>query len=507
MKKLKIFIISFVLVLGMKLLQAEVLLPKVFSDNMILQREMVIKIWGKAKSNSIVKIEFANQKVDSKTDAKGFWNVYLKPISASKNPQKMFIYEDGILQKTISNILIGEVWVSGGQSNMAMPVRACYDWEDVKARADYPNLRYFTPPPADDRILDEEQFDSHTNSHWIIAMHNDAGSADAIAFYFAEKLMKELDIPVGIVQTSRGASQMSTWVAKEEIEKVKSFSTDLKNYKEREIAYDYEVELERWEGMAKAAERDGTKVPPKPRKDGQTIPSQVISNQWNVKVAPVAGYTARGFLWYQGEDDSHSYRVETFEEAFTCLINSWRERWGNQKMPFYFIDIGSREVKHNWAPARSKQNDVWRNVPNTAMACSIDCGDKLDPHPRNKAPLGLRLVAIALREVYNKDIKTVYSPRFAKAEIQGNQAKAIFDMDYSTLIVKDNELKGFEIKVDGEWKLPESMKLSGDDSVIVFAKKDEVIEGVRYAWKSWVGDDVCLYNEVGYPAFCFQYEE
>jgi len=507
MDKFKIFIIGVVAILCANCLQAEIVMPKVFSDNMLLQRDMDVKIWGKANPNSIVKVVFANQVSESKADEKGYWSLYLKPMFANKNPEKMFIYEDGILQKTISNILVGEVWVSGGQSNMAMPVKACYDWEDVKVRADSPNLRYFNAYPIDERILDEEQFDSHEKSKWVIAMHNDAGPADAIAFYFAEKLMKELDIPVGIVQTSRGASQMSTWVSKNEIENVKSFREDLKNYKEREIAYDYEVELDRWEGMAKAAERDGTKVPPKPSKEGKTIPSQVISNQWNIKVAPVAGYTARGFLWYQGEDDSHSYRVENFEEAFTCLINSWRERWSNKEMPFYFIDIGSRDVKHNWAPARAKQILVSRNVPNTAIACSIDCGDKLDPHPRNKSPLGLRLVSIALREVYNKDIATVYSPRFANAEFKGNQAKAIFDMDNSKLIVKDNELKGFEIKVNGEWIIPESMKLSGDDSVILYAKKGEVIEGIRYAWKSWAGDDVCLYNELGYPAFCFQYEE
>ena len=489
---------------------AKIWLPKIYSDNMLLQRDAQVKIRGTADANARIDVSFAGQKKSTKADANGNWSLKLDKMSANKTPQEMTISENRKIGKTIKNILVGEVWVAGGQSNMEWPIRNTVDGKDAVARAKYPNLRYFAQHGYDTNKGHNKQEES-TNGRWIVA-DNNVGGWSAAGFYFAEKLMKDLDVPVGIVYASRGATSMIAWIPDERLnlqEHTKTckakFLADLGKYdykgklaKHNKKMADAKVEDEKRkaEGKPKATRPWDFHLPPLPNTPWAI--GSTPSFMYNLLVYPVRGYTVRGVIWYQGEGDASGERCKNFEIQMKQVVDSWREAFENKNMYFYWAQLTS--FKGKWQEARWRQLKARNNIHNSGVINIIDAGEKDNIHPKYKTEVGVRFEGLALREVYGRKDVYPYSPEFKSATYSDDTAKVSFNTFGRNLQLR-GKARGFEVKVAGKWQNANAT-LSGNE-VLVKSANGGKVEGVRYLWKGWADPDVCLYNQDDLPAFSF----
>jgi len=505
----------FSMVIASSALFAEIVMPKIFSDNMVLQRDMAVKIWGKAAPNARVGMEFKGQKKMVKAAADGSWSIELAPMEASKDNAEMTLLENGASSKVIKNIIIGEVWILGGQSNMQWSLIPTTDGEAAKARAKYPTLRCFVQNHGSMAL--EKQFDSPDGAHWEEATSDVVAKWSAVGFYFGELLMKDLKVPVGLVDTPLGGSAMRAWIPDEETVGVPFYEKQLEPFKKQLASYDYEkaladfnVKLAKYNESVKEAKAAGKPVPEKPW-NLRSAPNKISPQRaqetpgglYNAKIAPIAGYAARGVLWYQGESDAGGEAVKCFEQQFTRVISTWRKAWGNEDLYFAWVQLASWGTKAPWAEARWAQYQTLRNVPKTGMANIIDLGEEKDIHPRNKTDVGMRLEKIILRDVYGVKGLNPYGPMFKTVKYIPKGVEVVFNLDGRKLIGK-GEPRGFEVKIEGEWKNAKA-ELVGN-RVLVYAPDDlkgKKIEGVRYLWEAWAQPNVWLLNDKGLPALSF----
>ena len=489
---------------------ADIWTPAIYSDNMLLQRDARVKIRGTASANAKVDVEFAGQKKSTKADANGNWSLRLDKMPANKNHQQMIIFENGKLGKIIKNVLVGEVWVAGGQSNMEWPVRRTSDAKEAIARAKYPNLRYFGQHGYDTKKGHIKQEQS-TNGHWLVA-NNDVGGWSAAGFYFAEKLMKDLDVPVGIVYASRGATSMIAWLPDERLG-LQEYTKNRKAQFLKELAkYDYKAELAKHnkkmadakvedakrkaEGKPKAQRPWDFHLPPLPNTPWSigTTPSFM----YNLMVHPVRGYTVRGTIWYQGEGDSGGKSRENFEIQMKQVVDAWRDAFENKNMYFYWAQLPA--FRSDWAGVRWRQLKARNSIEKSGVINITELGEINEIHPQFKTEVGLRFEGLAMREVYNRKDVHPYSPEFKSAKYDGDTAVVEFNTFGRTLEMRGAP-RGFEVKANGKW-IKANAVLSGKN-VIAKSPNGEKVEGVRYLWKAWTKPDVCLYNQDGLPAFSF----
>ncbi|MFI3290263.1 MAG: sialate O-acetylesterase [Opitutales bacterium] len=474
---------------------AEILMPRVFSDYMVLQREMPVKIWGKAEMNASVKVEFAGQAKEAKADAKGNWALYLDKMPANANNQAMKVYENGKLSKEFKDILVGEVWIAGGQSNMQWVLASSKFIEKGDKRLENPLLRMFTMQI--DATSPEPQFDFPSDARWVLSTQDTTNTFSCVGFLFAENLINELNVPVALIHTPVGGSRMIAWLAKEDFVGNSNLEKTIKEFEENLSAYDYDAEIKAYNTQIEALEKENTaeakrKIKSlenlkKPRKGSIGFYRHEPYLLYNAKIAPLVGFANRGVIWYQGEADAKTMEnIKDFSGVFENLIKAWRKYW-NYDMPFYAVQLPSYSAPNmDWAETRWQQYLTSTKLDKVAMAITIDTGEEKNIHPKDKLAVGKRLANLALKETYGID-KACYGAKLEKIDYKGNVAELIFD---KTLELK-GELRGFEVLVDGNWAKPASMKLEGA-KVELSASKE--ISGVRYLWKNWALPDVCLYN-------------
>lgn len=493
-------------------------MPSIFSDNMMLQRNKPVKFWGKAKPNATVKVEFAGQSKSTTADKSGLWSLNLNPLKASTELRKISIYENGKLDKTINGVLVGEVWFTGGQSNMELSVKNTDNLNDALARGKYPTIRYFNQNAAS--VSKEPLFDAKKDKYapyWQMPNGKNIANMNAVAFYFAEALNDDLSVPVGIIKSALGATRMSCWVDKETIGKVESFKIDQKTLDDALKNFDYERDFPIWQkarneydqALAKFKKGEGKKPRNSEYLAYMPIPESPFSYRgmptgcFNAVVAPFAGYTVRGFLWYQGEGDAFGYRVKSFEKAFSSLIDCWRRHWGDKTLPFYFVQL----TAHNrstaqWGDARFAQYLVSQHVKNTNMAVTIDLGMKEEIHPPYKKPIGIRLEKLVLKEVYGVKNLNPYFPKFKSVSADGDDIKITFET-YGKKLECKGKPRGFEILVGKKWIKPKKAEFK-DNAVVLTDPKACDAKTVRYLWESWCGDDVCIFADDGLPAMPYK---
>ena len=501
-------------VLSCGALNADIRMPEIFGDNMVLQRQEKVKIWGQAEAGAVVKVEFFGQKVSTKAGENGNWSVRLSPMKADKTSREMKVYENGKLQKTFKNILVGEVWILGGQSNMEWTLRKTTQFERVKSEGEKPLIRFFIEPNS--ALAEQPQFFLPKGSKWItFDLGKSAISRSGVGYYFAEALLADLGVPVGLIDTPLGGSAMRTWIPEERFGENAFLSDCLKDFKKQKASYNYEKAMKKYkEGIAKwqaevaEAKKHSKKAPEKPwalRSKPSPISPQraqgTPSYLYNAKIAPIASYTARGFLWYQGESDANKNSLPHFESQFEILIDSWRNAWEKKDMPFIFVQLASFTTASDWAKTRSAQAAVSKKMKNVHMANIIDCGEEKDIHPKDKTTVGVRLEKLAMNKVYGKSSVLADAPDILKVSYKGSSAIARFNT-YGSALEGRGDARGFEIFAGGKWKQCKA-KLMGPDSVELSSPDGEKIEGVRYLWKNWARPDVWLYNAGGLPAVSF----
>lgn len=515
MKTLKISLVATALLASAAFALGEIKMPRIFGDHMMLQREEPVNVWGMADAGARVEVEFAGQKISAKAGPDGRWYARLKPMKASAEPRAMKILENGKESKTINDVLVGEVWIAGGQSNMAFGLSSMENANSVVEKADLVKVRYFNQPQNNPQPA--PQFDTADDTKWYVCSSQNAAGMSAVAYTFAQKLALELGVPVGIVQTAVSGTPMRSWVPIEEFEENPLFAASYKSYQARLKKWDYEAELKKWNEFVRTypervekAKAEGKEPPPKwtisdtlkPWKDSPDG-FRKPANLYNGRVAPIVNFTARGFIWYQGENDN----LRTgFKDQLKGLIGAWRKLWRKPDMPFLFVQLPSWTCV-NWEYMRWDQFRTCKEVKNVGMAVAIDTGAEKDVHPLDKLPIIERLSQIALRDVYGNKEALGYGPIFKGAKISGDRAKVDFHMSGRKLVIK-GEPKGFEVLLDdGQW-VPAVVKQTGNSILVKSANPDDKrIKGVRYLWKDWARPDVCVYNDADIPAPGFTTED
>ncbi len=505
---------SFVLLGLISTLNAELALPKIFSDNMVLQQGQSAKVWGKADKGAKIEVEFLGVKTSATADNDGKWVLYLKNLKASDNSLEIKIFENAKLSKTIKNVLIGEVWMTGGQSNMEFGINSSDEYKKrLSQNASFPMIRYFHQPRT--VVSPTPNFDSDKDSCWIIcdSQNFEKYRVNAAAFYFAEELRKDMNVPVGLVSSAHGGTPMAAWVDSDSFNNSENFAEKKADFEKRKSEYSYEDASAKREKALKAHQEKVDEAA-KNKKKKPTTPSNLteLHKPWpdspdsfrtpsylfNGKVAPVAGYTIKGFLWYQGENDCSEPSRYTFDKQMMGVIISWRKVWGDDTLPFIFAQLPSYGVSSDaWAYVRSLQTKAFKQTKNCGMAVLIDAGEEKDIHPKDKTTVGKRFEKIALKLAYGKNDVPAYGPFYKSFKASGKKALVAFDMQGQKFKALDSA-SGFEVlDENGQW-LPATAKVLSD-TVELECEKASQIKGVRYAYKSWAKPDVSVFAENSLP--------
>ncbi|MDF7824594.1 sialate O-acetylesterase [Pontiellaceae bacterium B12227] len=475
---MKTLMIAFLLLLGEQTLRAEVSLPNIFSDHMILQRNQENPVWGKADPGEKVTVEFAGQKKSTVADADGKWKVLLDPMSASSVGRTMKIHSFGDLQSEIDNILVGEVWMCSGQSNMAWSIDAINDYDMEIATADYPEIRLLAVPRVGTQ---EPQF--NIDAQWKVCTPETVKEFTAPGFLFGRRLHHALKVPVGLIYNAWGGSDLEAWLPRKVLEEagqdeyLAEWDEYLARYSDATLAND-KVAYDKWVADGKPGAK---RWPPRDVRTGQKRPSNI----YNGVLLPTIGYGIKGVVWCQGE--SNIGRAYEYRSLFPLLITKWREWWGDDKLPFYWIQLSDHSSEKPapgesaWAELREAQTMALK-LSNTGEAVVIDIGEDRDIHYRNKQVAAARLARHALANDYGFKIATD-SPRFQSLEIIGNKAVVKFDHVATYLYAFDvPEVKGFAIAGADKKFVWAEAKILGKNRVEVWSDQIKKPVAVRYGW-------------------------
>lgn len=465
---------------------AQLRLPALFSDNMVLQHNMELPVWGWAEPKAKITIEIGGSVVETTADREGNWKAFVGPLPAG-GPYEMLV--SGNTSIRIRNILAGEVWICSGQSNMAMEVKSCQDAEEEISSATYPGIRHFQvkrskaeSPRAEVESVSNPQL-SWLNT-WEICDPSTVGHFSGTAYFFARKIHADRKIPIGIIHTSWGGTTAEAWTPADRLES----DPELRDILSEWPAYNND---EDW--LTKQYEEFSAEVE-KARSQGK--PEPLYFNQpsvlFNGMIAPLIPFAIRGVIWYQGE--SNAYRASQYQKLFPALISSWRKSWGQGKLPFLFVQLANYHFEPQVFPELRDAQSSALKLPHTAMAVAIDIGDSSDIHPGNKQEVGRRLALAALKTAYGEDLE--YSgPVYKQMLIEGNRCRLSFEHVAEGLVAKGNKsLEGFTIA--GKDRIfKDAMAIIDGDQVLVWNEETEHPVAVRYAWANHPSG--CnLYNRV-----------
>jgi len=516
-----------VLFLALPAAHADVRLPAVFSDNMVLQRDVPLTIWGWADPGEKVTVallpQIAPQQMvpgttlpaptpplksgEAVAGDDGRWSVRL-PATATGLVTPLALKVQGRSSIVLKDVLIGDVWLCSGQSNMYWPVKDSADAEKEIAAANFPQIRHFAVAK---NVLDRPGDDVH--AEWKVCSPATARSFSAVAYYFARRLHQELGVPIGLVHSSWSGSPIHPWLSPEALasdEELRKFAAGL----ETQVRPDYEKlrkEFEpKWAEWAKAAQdarAASQPVPPRPEISFREPGGRYPSGTFHGMIAPLTRYPIKGVIWYQGESDAG--RAPLYAKLFPAMIRDWRRQWAQPDMPFFFVQLAAfmdrkdEPSESNWARLREAQTRTLA-LPRTGMACTIDIGDAKNIHPPNKQDVGLRLALNALRVAYGRDL-VASGPMLKGVKLDGNKAALTFSDLGGGLVVKDgNKLKGFAVAGADKKFVWADAKIEGE-TVVVTSDAVKEIAAVRYAWAD--NPDCNLFNKAGLPAVPFRTDD
>jgi len=493
-------------------------LSRLFCDHMVMQRQMPVPVWGWAAAGAEVVVTIDGQEKKAVADKDRKWMVRLDPLAVGE-PRKLSVRCDAETL-AVSDILVGEVWLCAGQSNMEWPLTAAANAPAEIAAADHPNLRLFevgndrAPDGPVDRLTDHYNPKEHPCT-WRVCSPDTAKMFSASGYFFGRDLQQALKVPVGLVFNAVGATPIESWISREAL----LADADAKNLVlrwERMVAFaetppgkaELDAVFADYDAKQKAARAKNEWVW---RSDAYQAPSKRLgypSTFFNGRVNTLIPYAMRGVIWYQGEGNTgmgHAYR-----RLLPMLIQDWRQRWGQGDFPFLYVQLanwGGNTSKDpspsEWAELRESQL-LTLKVPHTAMAVAIDIGDAGNIHPKNKQDVGRRLALAARATVYGESI--VHSgPIYRSMRVDGGSIRLAFDHLGGGLMAKDGALQRFEIAGADRTFVWATAVIDGDAVVV---RSDAVTQpvAVRYAWShNPVGCN--LFNKEGLPASPFRTDD
>ena len=480
---------------------AAVALGSPFGDHGVLQRDQPIAVWGTADAGESVTVNFDGKDVAMKAGADGKWLVKLAPHAAG-GPFTMTV--KGTNTITLNDLLVGEVWICSGQSNMAWTVSSSKDFEAEKASAQHPKLRHFK---VANKTASTPQATCVGN--WAVCSPETVGGFTAVGYFFGRKLLTDLDVPIGLLHTSWGGTPAEAWTSQPALAGNAQLNHVIGDWAKRmegipaEMAK-YEESLVKWQASVAAAKAAGKPAPNKPRApEGDASPHKPAS-LYNGMIAPLLPYTVRGAIWYQGE--SNAGRYAEYQELLSLMIGDWRQQFGQGDFSFYIVQLANFKARSesptdtDWAKLRDAQYLTTTKVKNTGLATIIDIGEEKDIHPKNKQDVGLRLALNALAKDYGKAIE-FSGPIFKSLSIDGNKAVVSFDHASGLVSADGKPLTGFAVAGDDGVFVWGEATIVGD-TVVVTAPTVAKPSKVRYAWAD---NPACnLSNKAGLPAVPFK---
>jgi sialate O-acetylesterase len=514
-----------VLLLGMQTVTAGVQLPCLFGNHMVLQRDKPIIVWGWANPSEKVTVAMQADKKETRarTSANklGEWRTVLPAMHAG-GPYTLTV--SGVNTITISDVMVGEVWLCSGQSNMEIGVPWCLNGEKETAAANHPDIRLFIlfhssaalpqsgPNSAGWRLC--------SPSTIVIDVGVGAGGFSGTAYYFARELKKALGVPVGLVQTAWGGSRIEPWMSRESLAEVPALKpvydqallTDPRSELYKERLNQFLKVTEGWVAQARKALGAGTAAPAMPAFPNELLPVGSLDPRpttvYNAMVHPLAPFPVRGAIWYQGESNVADGALYT--EKMKALINGWRRLWNQGDFPFYYVQIAPLDYGSPptaLAEFWEAQSAVQTVVPNTAMAVAIDLGQpaRSDGHPMNKQEVGKRLALLALAKTYGQKNLVCRGPTYKSMAIEGDKIRVTFDNVAGGLVARDGKpLNWFEIAEAGKGKFVKAQAQIDDATVVLSASGVKHPTAVRFAWGITEAVQSNLMNREGLPAGPFR---
>jgi sialate O-acetylesterase len=496
-----------VLAAGAAPAHADVKLPSLFSDGMVLQRGAKCPIWGTADPGEVVDILLEARAGPELTlgagakataDKDGKWQAALFRLGkdlAAGGPYTLTI--TGKNKITLKDVYIGEVWICSGQSNMGFALRGSHESKKDIENSKNRNIRLFTVAhtPADQPQSDVARNDKANVGKWVECGPDTAPGFSAVAYYFGRDLQKAVGCPVGLIHTSWGGTVAEAWTSRDALAAdatlkaeildpfPKAHEAAIANYPK--LVEKYKKDLEAHKEAVEKAKKEGKDPPPAPRApvDPKTSPNRPAV-LYNGMIRPLQPFAFRGVIWYQGE--ANAGRAEQYRTLFPALIADWRKAWDNEDMPFLFVQLApyGKPAGEGWARLREAQLRTTQTVKNTGMAVITDVGERDDVHPTRKQPVGARLALAARALAYGEKIE--YSgPLFKELKVDGDQAIVNFSHVGKGLAVQgEGDLKGFTLAGEDKVFHPAKAVIKGD-SVVVTSDKVAKPVAVRYGWASY----------------------
>ncbi len=483
------------------LAQAEITLSPLFSDHMVLQRDQPNKVWGWAEPGEKAKLSIDGQNHPILADADGKWHVTLDPLEVG-GPYTLQIKGKNRIE--ISDILVGEVWLCSGQSNMRWNVSRTENADLEILVAKYPQIRHITVP----RIASQtplEQFEGK----WEVVTPESIAEFSAVGYFFGRQLHQTLEVPIGLINNSWGGSAAEAWTPLHALEADERYAPLLERWEKRIAEYDpeaaeaeFQANLAAWEARDRRGRRPRAPIHP-------TKHNHRPANLYNGVLHPVIGYGMRGVIWYQGE--ANTQRAYQYRHLFPLMIQSWRDAWDQGDFPFYYVQLAdfSRErlepMDSHWAELREAQTMTLDRLPNVGQAVIIDTGEANDIHPRDKQTVAGRLARWALANNYGIDI-AYHSPTYRSMEIQGDSILLTFDYAENGLYIQDyHDIRGFAIAGENRDFVWADAEIVDGNKVKVRSDLVPVPLAVRYGWAM---NPVCnLRSKEGLPLTPFRTDD
>ncbi len=510
---MKNFCVVFLALASVCSLFAEIKVSALFGNNMVFQQQKPIRIWGTAKPNSEVKILFNFKYTTTKADDKGAWQTMLPAEKASFKNYALTIFENGIPHVELKNILVGEVWIAGGQSNMEWRVSRADNLELAKSTVlkQKGKYRYFSH--SNHTKTPQSEFSS--TAKWLVVDDKNVPNLSSVATTFAQELIADLKVPVGIVYMARGGTTMGAWTSDEYMKARPELREKYLEVKKALDAYNKtaykkrKAEAQKIQDRAHAQKKAGKMMPWSELNAVSRVSpitpfsvAQTPTLWFNGMFKPMRNFCVRGVVWYQGESDADHPRLPFYKPSWYAMTDCWRNQMGDKSLPFVFVQLPSHESKWgDWAKGRFNQFELSKEDKYSYMATCVDLGEEHEIHPKDKTAVAQRLEKIALKYVYGKKHLNVDAPEVKSVSYNNNSAIVNIETFGRGLNLR-GDIRGFEVLIDGKW-CKALAQLNGN-RIVVKSIDGKKVSGVRYLWKSWARPDVCLFNNDGLPLSTFE---
>ncbi len=476
---------------------AQLRVAAVFSDNMVLQRDQPVHLWGKHIPGKKVTVKFAGIQKQTIVKNDSSWSVFFPSQKANADPQSVSVSSsNGKIE--LKNILIGDVWICSGQSNMEWAMRKEMHWNDEKVHTNNPLIRFLNPPPAGRYVYNEKYKDSllrrlnkdsfYLWNGWKVCDNVSIQPMSAVAYYFAKAVTASEQIPIGLINLSIGGAPIETFISTDALKNNPAFSSKMNGN------WLYNSSLPNW--IRERGRQNVEGVADVPTDEYGPAHAYKPGFAFESGIKPLLSFPIKGMLWYQGESNAEEIeRVAEYNSLVKLMVEAYRKQWKQPSMPFYFVQLSSIE-RPLWPQFRDEQRKELNEIPHTGMAVCSDIGAKNDVHPTNKKDVGERLARWALLNDYHKKI-IPSGPLPVKAVYKNGVVEIKFQYADGMKTSDGKELRGFS--VDGN---NPAAAIISNNKVVISAQQKPAF--VYYGWQPFT--DANLVNAEGLPASTFKLE-